>query len=123
MRTHKRPSRNCGAPRMLALLLIASFPLILQACASQGLTSRPGVTTGSPDQRPLVCSEVQPVQLHAGKITAAGLDDVQKQYVQDRLAMPDWEAQLRRLFGDTDSTIAAVKKNQAVLDRLCASAH
>jgi len=71
------------------------------------------------DSRPLVCNEMERLVLHAGKVTADGKDDVQKQDVIDRLALPDWEAQLRRLFGDTDSTIKAGRKNNAVLEELC----
>ncbi len=110
----------------LGLMLVLVLTLSLMGCAATGTTSPSAAVTGSAeapkvqhDARPLVCSEMERVTLHAGKVTADGKDDVQKQDVIDRLGMDDWEVQLRRLFGDTDSTIKASRKNNAVLKRLC----
>lgn len=73
--------------------------------------------------RPLACDELKIVNPHLGKITAAGADDVQKPDVLARLALPDWESQLRHLLGDTSDTIAANKANNARLDALCQGTH
>ncbi len=56
---------------------------------------------------------------HAGKITADGKPDISKGDVLTRLALPDWLAQLHRLFGDTDDTLAATKVNNAALRAIC----
>jgi hypothetical protein len=87
-------------------------------------TLPPAAATVSPNGsrqpvRALACDELKIVPPHLGKITAAGLDDVQKQDVLSRLALPDWEQQLRHLLGDTSETVAANKANNAALDALC----
>lgn len=57
---------------------------------------------------------------HAGKIDAAGNDALTQKDVQDALAQGSgWEDQVRRLAGDTSSTVAAIKLNNAVLHALC----
>lgn len=82
-------------------------------------TLPPAARTVSPNLRPLACSEFKVVNPHLGKITPAGMDDVKLQDVLDRITGPDWEAQLRRLFGDTDETISGSKQNNAAWHALC----
>lgn len=109
-------------PRGLGTGLLLISLLTLTSCASPDQTLPPAAATVSPNSqplRPLACSEFKLVVGHGGKITADGKPDVQKADVVARLALPDWEAQLRRLFGDTSDTLAAIRLNNAAWRALC----
>src|SRR5437868_324255 len=91
-----RPWRACPKsrrPARLATACATGLLLILTACASPTITVPPAAATGSAERhsvRALACDEIKIVHPHLGKITAAGADDVQKQDILDRLALPDW---------------------------------
>lgn len=117
--------KSTRPPRLAATLLLTSL-LILTGCALPTLTWPPATPPASPDGGPpiraYVCSEIRIVPWHGGKIDPAGNDALTQKDVQDALAQGSgWEDQVRRLAGDTTSTIAAIKLNNAVLHALCDS--
>jgi len=118
-----RWSRTSGTRRWrawtksAALMLLAIAPTpILASCANPTVTVPPSAGTVFPKApRPFSCNEFKVVNPHLGKVVSP----ITKEDVIARLALPDWPAQLSRLFGDTDDTIKAVKGNNAAWHALC----
>ena len=109
-----------------SLFQLVALSVLLGSCATanlpSALPSSQAIAAGSGQKvslRPLSCSEFALVTRHLGKITPAGLPDISQQDVLDRLKLPDWQAQLHHLFGDTDETLAANKANNDTWHGLC----